>query len=80
MFLRSRRLFKKVLRIIFLHSLTIHYVVSKKVTLKWLDDSENSFAKLKTKLITLPIFTLPWVSMCYVVYFDALKVRLSCVL
>ena len=44
------------------------------------DDYVKSFAKLKTRLTTAPVLTLPEGSDGYVIYFDASRVGLGCVL
>ena len=44
------------------------------------DDCEKSFAELKTRLTTTPVLTLPKGSDGYVIYCDASRVILGCVL
>ena len=52
----------------------------KMVKFQWLDDCEKSFAELKTRLTTTPVLTLPEGSDGYVIYCDASKVGVCCVL
>ena len=44
------------------------------------NDFEKSFAELKTRLATTLVLTLPEGSDCYVIYCDASRVGLDCVL
>jgi hypothetical protein len=46
----------------------------------WSDNCEASFHELKTRLSTTPILTLPDASKGFVVYYDALRQGLSCML
>ncbi|KAH0729478.1 hypothetical protein KY289_000666 [Solanum tuberosum] len=55
-------------------------LTQKMVKFQWSDDCEKSFAKLKTRLTTTPILTLPEGSDGYVIYCDASRVGLGCVL
>ncbi|WMV37755.1 hypothetical protein MTR67_031140 [Solanum verrucosum] len=55
-------------------------LTQKKVKFQWSDDCEKSFAELKTRLTTTPVLTLPEGSDGYVIYFDASRVGLGCVL
>ncbi|WMV09114.1 hypothetical protein MTR67_002499 [Solanum verrucosum] len=55
-------------------------LTQKKVKFQWSDDSEKSFAKLKTRLTTAPVLTLPEGSGGYMIYCDASRVVLGCVL
>ena len=50
------------------------------VKFKLSDDSEKSFTELKTRLTTAPVLTLPEGSDSYVIYSDASRVVLGCVL
>ena len=50
------------------------------VKLQWLDDCEKSFAELKTRLTTTSVLTLLEGSNGYVIYCDASRVVLGCVL
>ena len=50
------------------------------IKFQWLDNLEKSFAELKTRLTTAPVFTLPEGSDGYVIYCDASRVGLGCVL
>ena len=52
----------------------------KMVKFQLLDNYEKSFAQLKTRLTTTPILTLPEGSDGYVIYCDASRVGLGCVL
>ena len=54
-------------------------LTQKMVKFQWSDDCEKSFAKLKTRLTTTPVLTLPEGSDGYVIYCDASKVGLGCV-
>ncbi|KAH0713646.1 hypothetical protein KY289_009605 [Solanum tuberosum] len=55
-------------------------LTQKKVKFQWSDDCEKSFAELKTRLTTTPVLTLPEGSNGYVIYCDASRVGLGCVL
>ncbi|KAH0735409.1 hypothetical protein KY285_011116 [Solanum tuberosum] len=55
-------------------------LTQKKVKFQWSDDCEKSFTELKTRLTTAPVLTLPEGSDGYVIYCDASKVGLGCVL
>ncbi|WMV45946.1 hypothetical protein MTR67_039331 [Solanum verrucosum] len=55
-------------------------LTQKKVKFQWSDDCEKSFAELKTRLTTAPVLTLPEGSDGYVIYCDASRVGLGCVL
>ncbi|WMV54558.1 hypothetical protein MTR67_047943 [Solanum verrucosum] len=55
-------------------------LTQKKVKFQWSDDCEKSFAELKTRLATTPVLTLPEGSDGYVIYCDASRVGLGCVL
>ena len=50
------------------------------VKFQWSDDCEKSFAELKTRLTITPVLTLLEVSDGYVIYCDASRVGLGCVL
>ena len=50
------------------------------VMFQWSDDCVKSIAELKTRLIIAPVLTLPEGSDGYVIYCDASKVSLGCVL
>ena len=50
------------------------------VKFQWSDDCEKSFEELKTRLTTAPVLTLPEGSDGYVIYCDASRVGLGCVL
>ena len=45
-----------------------------------IDACENSFQELKTRLTTTPILTLPDIHRSFIVYFDASKQGLGCIL
>ena len=55
-------------------------LTQKEVTFQWSDECEVSFQKLKTLLTTAPILTLPVEGEGFVVYCDASRVGLGCVL
>ncbi|WMV14491.1 hypothetical protein MTR67_007876 [Solanum verrucosum] len=55
-------------------------LTQKMVKFQWSDDCEKSFAELKTKLTTAPVLTLSEGSDGYVIYCDAYRVSLGCVL
>ncbi|WMV09562.1 hypothetical protein MTR67_002947 [Solanum verrucosum] len=55
-------------------------LTQKKVKFQWSDDCEKSFAELKTKLTTTPVLTVLEGSEGYVIYCDASRVGLGCVL
>ena len=55
-------------------------LTQKIVKFQWSDDCEKSFAELKTRLTTAPVLTLPEGSDCYVIYCDASRVGIGCVL
>lgn len=55
-------------------------LTQKKVEFKWTDACEESFQKLKECLISAPILALPTSGGGYVVYCDASRVGLGCVL
>ena len=50
------------------------------VKFQWLDDYEKSFEEFKTRLATTPVLTLPEGSGGHVIYCDASRVCLGCVL
>ena len=50
------------------------------VKFQWSDDCEEIFVELKTRLTTSTVLTLPEGSDCYVIYYDASRVGLGCVL
>jgi hypothetical protein len=52
----------------------------KKVPFVWSDKCEASFQELKRRLVIATVLTLPMESIGYVVYTDALKKGLGCVL
>jgi hypothetical protein len=52
----------------------------KNVPFIWSDKCEASFQELKRRLVTAPVLTLPMESVGYVVYTDASKKGLGCVL
>lgn len=55
-------------------------LTQKMVKFQWSNDCEKRFAVLKTRLTTAPILTLPEGSDVYVIYCDASRVGLGCVL
>ncbi|WMV14249.1 hypothetical protein MTR67_007634 [Solanum verrucosum] len=52
-------------------------LTQKKLKFQWLDECEKTFSELKTRLITAPVLTL---QDGYVIYCDASRVGLGCVL
>ena len=52
----------------------------KMVKFQWSDDCDKSFAELKTRLTRTSVLTLPEGSDGYVIYCDASRVVLGCVL
>ena len=52
----------------------------KGVKFEWSDDCERSFQELKERLVTTPILTIPSSSGGFVVYSDASRQGLGCVL
>ena len=52
----------------------------KGVKFEWSDDCERSFQELKERLVTTPILTIPYGSEGFVVYSDAFRQGLGCVL
>ncbi|WMV50427.1 hypothetical protein MTR67_043812 [Solanum verrucosum] len=55
-------------------------LTQKKVKFQWSGDCEKCFAELKTRLTTAPVLTLPDGSDGYVIYCDASRVGLGCLL
>ena len=55
-------------------------LIQKKVKLQWSDSCEKSFQELKTRLTSTPVLTLPYGLDGFVVYCDASRVGLGCVL
>ena len=55
-------------------------LTQKKVKFLWSDSCENSFRELKTRLTTAPVLTLPDGVDSFMVYCDASRVGLGCVL
>ncbi|WMV07783.1 hypothetical protein MTR67_001168 [Solanum verrucosum] len=55
-------------------------LTQKKVKFQWSDDCEKSFAELKARLTTTSVLTLLVGSNGYVIYCDASRVGLGCVL
>ena len=55
-------------------------LTQKMVKFQLSDDCEKTFADLKTILTTTPVLTLPKGSNSYLIYFDASRVGLGCVL
>jgi hypothetical protein len=52
----------------------------KNVPFVWSDKCEASFQELKRRLVTAPVLTMPMESVGYVVYTNASKKGLGCVL
>ncbi|WMV45411.1 hypothetical protein MTR67_038796 [Solanum verrucosum] len=55
-------------------------LTQKKLKCKWSDECEKSFSELKSRLTTSHVLTLPDYSDSYVIYCDASRVVLGCVL
>ena len=55
-------------------------LTEKKVKFEWMDKVEKSFQELKKRLTTAPVLTLPNENEGFVVYTDASKKGLGCVL
>lgn len=55
-------------------------LTNKNTPFVWSDKCEASFQELKRRLVTAPVLTLPMESIGYVVYIDASKKGLGCVL
>jgi len=55
-------------------------LTKKNAPFVWSEKCEASFQELKYRLVTAPVLTLPMESVGYVVYTDASKKRLECVL
>ena len=55
-------------------------LTQKMVRFQWSNDCVKIFAKLKTRLPITPVLSLPEGSNCYVIYCDASRVGLGCVL
>ena len=78
-FLRSRKLLQFVEGSSSIAS-PLTRLTQKMVKLQWSDDCGKSFAKLKTRLTTVPVLTLPEGWDGYVIYCDVSRVCLGCVL
>ena len=55
-------------------------LTQKKVNFQWSDYCEKSFQELKTRLTSAPVLTLPDGTDGFVVYCDASRIGLGCVL
>ena len=55
-------------------------LTQKMVKFQWSDDCEKSFAELKTRLTIAPVLTPLDGSDGYVIYYDASRVGVGCVL
>ena len=55
-------------------------MTKKGVTFVWDDTCEASFQELKQRLVSAPVLTVPESSVGYVIYSDASKKGLGCVL
>ena len=61
-------------------ALPLTSLTKKWVKFEWSDDCERSFQELKNKLVTTPILTIPSSSGGFMVYSDASRQGLGCVL
>ena len=61
-------------------ALPLTKLTKKGVKFEWSDDCERSFQELKKRLVTAPILTIPSSSGGFVVYSDASRQGLGCVL
>ena len=61
-------------------ALPLTRLTQKMVNFQLSDDCEKSFAELKTRLTTTPVLTLLEGSNGYVIYYDASRFSLGCVL
>ena len=61
-------------------ALPLTSLTQKGVKFEWSDDCERSFQELKNRLVTAPILTIPSGSGGFVVYSDASRQGLGCVL
>jgi len=52
----------------------------KAIKYQWSDVCEKSFQELKTRLTTTLVYTLPKGTYGFLVYYDASRIRLGCVL
>ena len=79
-FPRSSGLFRRFVEGFLSIASPLTRLTQKRVKFKWSDDCEKRFAKLKTRLTTAPVLTLLKGSYSYVIYCDAFRVGLGCVL
>ncbi|XP_038887182.1 uncharacterized mitochondrial protein AtMg00860-like [Benincasa hispida] len=61
-------------------ALPLTALTRKNAKFEWLDKCKQSFQELKKRLVTAPILTLPVTGKEYVIYCDALRQGLGCVL
>ncbi|KAA0060440.1 retrotransposon protein [Cucumis melo var. makuwa] len=61
-------------------ALPLTALTRKNVKFEWSDKCEQSFQELKKRLVTTPILALPVTGKDYVIYCDALRLGLGCVL
>ncbi|TYK01102.1 reverse transcriptase [Cucumis melo var. makuwa] len=61
-------------------ALPLTALTRKNAKFEWLDKCEQSFQELKKRLVTAPILALPVTGKDYVIYCDASRLGLSCVL
>ncbi|KAL0540162.1 hypothetical protein IC582_024392 [Cucumis melo] len=61
-------------------ALPLTALTRKNVKFEWSDKCEQSFQKLKKRLVTAPILVLPVTGKDYVIYCDASRLGLGCVL
>ena len=61
-------------------ALPLTALTRKNVKFEWSDKCEQSFQELKKRLVTAPILALPVTGKDYVIYCDASRLGLGCVL
>ncbi|KAA0051348.1 reverse transcriptase [Cucumis melo var. makuwa] len=61
-------------------ALPLTALTRKNVKFEWLDKCEQSFQELKKRLVTTPILALPVIGKDYVIYCNASRLGLGCVL
>jgi len=79
-FLRIGWVLSEICRRIYQNRGTIIKLTKKNLKLYWEESQENSFQELKNKLTSVPVLAMPSETEGYVIYSDASKSRLGCVL